>query len=333
MDGNPVPHDILRVLGVEALASYLINEIQEVYRLQGVQDQRQAHRGDRPPDAAEGRDRRSGRHDLPGRRAGRSRASSRRSTRKADGRGRPAGARRIRCCRASPRPACRPARFISAASFQETTRVLTEAAVSGRIDELIGLKENVIVGRLIPAGTGSVMNRLPADRRRARQAGHGEPGEGSPRPNRRRRRRSPEPAPIEASEAGRRPGSRAPRCRRPVAGSPERGQRFQACPAAALSRVRKLPAFRLTPSRRRHIYSARLIGAGGRPHGLDAAPASRADDIRRSVRAARFRDRPGESTAPSARSFASRRCRAALRGLNDGLALEEERSRCRRSTS
>ena len=50
--------------------------------------------------------------------------------------------------------------FISAASFQETTRVLTEAAVSGRVDDLIGLKENVIVGRLIPAGTGSVMNRL-----------------------------------------------------------------------------------------------------------------------------------------------------------------------------
>src|SRR5436309_14105297 len=50
--------------------------------------------------------------------------------------------------------------FISAASFQETTRVLTEAAVSGRVDGLIGLKENVIVGRLIPAGTGSVMNRF-----------------------------------------------------------------------------------------------------------------------------------------------------------------------------
>ena len=50
--------------------------------------------------------------------------------------------------------------FISAASFQETTRVLTESAVSGRTDDLIGLKENVIVGRLIPAGTGSVINRL-----------------------------------------------------------------------------------------------------------------------------------------------------------------------------
>ena len=52
--------------------------------------------------------------------------------------------------------------FISAASFQETTRVLTESAVSGRTDDLIGLKENVIVGRLIPAGTGSVINRLRA---------------------------------------------------------------------------------------------------------------------------------------------------------------------------
>jgi DNA-directed RNA polymerase subunit beta' len=50
--------------------------------------------------------------------------------------------------------------FISAASFQETTRVLTEAAVYGKTDQLIGLKENVIVGRLIPAGTGNVMNRL-----------------------------------------------------------------------------------------------------------------------------------------------------------------------------
>ena len=52
--------------------------------------------------------------------------------------------------------------FISAASFQETTRVLTEAATAGKVDNLTGLKENVIVGRLIPAGTGSVMNRLRA---------------------------------------------------------------------------------------------------------------------------------------------------------------------------
>ena len=94
--------------------------------------------------------------------------------------GRP-GAGRRRCCRASPRPACRPARFISAASFQETTRVLTEAAVSGRIDKLIGLKENVIVGRLIPAGTGSVMNRLKAVAAERDKQMLGRPGEGPAR--------------------------------------------------------------------------------------------------------------------------------------------------------
>ena len=82
--------------------------------------------------------------------------------------------------------------FISAASFQETTRVLTEAAVSGRIDVLSGLKENVIVGRLIPAGTGSVMARwrqIAAERdKRAR----GDPGEASRRRRSRPIRRSPD---------------------------------------------------------------------------------------------------------------------------------------------
>ena len=71
VDGNPAPHDILAIKGVEELAAYLVNEIQEVYRLQGVLHQRQAHRGDRAPDAAEGRHRRRRRHRLPGRRAGR----------------------------------------------------------------------------------------------------------------------------------------------------------------------------------------------------------------------------------------------------------------------
>ena len=67
VDGNPAPHDILAIKGVEELAAYLVNEIQEVYRLQGVQHQRQAHRGDRSPDAAEGRDRRAGDTEfLPG---------------------------------------------------------------------------------------------------------------------------------------------------------------------------------------------------------------------------------------------------------------------------
>ncbi len=62
VDGNPAPHDILAIKGVEELAAYLVNEIQEVYRLQGVEHQRQAHRSDRAPDASEGRHHRSGRH-------------------------------------------------------------------------------------------------------------------------------------------------------------------------------------------------------------------------------------------------------------------------------
>ena len=152
----------------------------------GRQDQRQAHRGDRPPDAAEGRDRGSGRDDLPDRRAGRPAASSRRSTRKAVDERR-AWRRRIPVLQGITKASLQTGSFISAASFQETTRVLTEAAVSGRIDQLNGLKENVIVGRLIPAGTGSVMARLARGRRRARpracRGGHGR----KRRPRRRRR--------------------------------------------------------------------------------------------------------------------------------------------------
>jgi DNA-directed RNA polymerase subunit beta' len=157
MDGNPVPHDILSILGVEALASYLINEIQEVYRLQGVKINdkhievivRQmlqkveimepgdttflvGEQVDRPEFEAENRKAES----LQGRAAA----------------GRPV-------LQGITKASLQTHSFISAASFQETTRVLTEAAVSGRVDTLIGLKENVIVGRLIPAGTGSVMAR------------------------------------------------------------------------------------------------------------------------------------------------------------------------------
>ena len=159
MDGNPVPHDILRVLGVEALANYLINEIQEVYRLQGVkindkhievivrqmlQKVEITDPGDTTFLVGEQVDRDGIRRDQ------RQGAAMR------------AAGRRV----ASPvllgitKASLQTRSFISAASFQETTRVLTEAAVSGRVDDLIGLKENVIVGRLIPAGTGAVMNRL-----------------------------------------------------------------------------------------------------------------------------------------------------------------------------
>ncbi|MBV8650636.1 MAG: DNA-directed RNA polymerase subunit beta', partial [Alphaproteobacteria bacterium] len=157
MDGNPVPHDILRVLGVEALASYLINEIQEVYRLQGVKINdkhievivRQMLQKVEIEDAGETT-------YLTGEQADRSEFEQ--VNHKAElEKLRPATAHPV--LQGITKASLQTGSFISAASFQETTRVLTEAAVSGRIDSLNGLKENVIVGRLIPAGTGSVMAR------------------------------------------------------------------------------------------------------------------------------------------------------------------------------
>src|SRR5258705_13548904 len=158
MDGNRVPHDILRILGVEELASYLINEIQEVYRLQGVrindkhievivrqmlQKVEIADPGDTTFLAGEQIDRSE--FDL--------------ENAKVESEGlRPAEARPV--LQGITKASLQTSSFISAASFQETTRVLTEAAVSGRIDSLNGLKENVIVGRLIPAGTSNVISRL-----------------------------------------------------------------------------------------------------------------------------------------------------------------------------
>ena len=135
IDGNPRPHDILRVLGVEALASYLVNEIQEVYRLQGVQindkhievivrQMLQKVEIDRPGDTTflvgEQVDERDFEEEND----------------KIDGREAAAGDRRSRCCSASPRRRLQTDSFISAASFQETTRVLTEAAVPGKVDKL-----------------------------------------------------------------------------------------------------------------------------------------------------------------------------------------------------
>jgi DNA-directed RNA polymerase subunit beta' len=168
MDGNPVPHDILKVLGVEPLASYLINEIQEVYRLQGVKindkhievivrQMLQKMEITEPGDTT----------FLVGEQIDRDEYEAANAKALADGL-RPAEAQAV--LQGITKASLQTRSFISAASFQETTRVLTEAAVSGRVDELIGLKENVIVGRLIPAGTGAVMNRLKqvaADRDRA----------------------------------------------------------------------------------------------------------------------------------------------------------------------
>ena len=168
MDGNPVPHDILRVLGVEALASYLINEIQEVYRLQGVKINdkhievivRQMLQKVEITDAGDTT-------FLVGEQVDRLEfeETNERALRAGD---RPAQG--LPVLQGITKASLQTRSFISAASFQETTRVLTEAAVSGKTDSLSGLKENVIVGRLIPAGTGSVMNRLrqiAADRDKA----------------------------------------------------------------------------------------------------------------------------------------------------------------------
>jgi DNA-directed RNA polymerase subunit beta' len=156
MDGNPVPHDILRVMGVEALADYLIKEIQDVYRLQGVkindkhievivrqmlQKVEIADPGDTTFLAGEQVDR--GDFAIENEKAIK------------DG-GREAVA--VPVLQGITKASLQTHSFVSAASFQETTRVLTEASVSGKVDTLIGLKENVIVGRLIPAGTGAAMN-------------------------------------------------------------------------------------------------------------------------------------------------------------------------------
>lgn len=156
MDGNPVPHDILRVMGVEALAQYMVTEIQAVYRLQGViiDDKhietivRQMLQKVEVLDPGQTT-------LLTGELVDREEFDE--VNRKADEEG-------YKIAVAAPvlqgitKASLQTRSFISAASFQETTRVLTEAAVAGKVDRLQGLKENVIVGRLIPAGTGFYMN-------------------------------------------------------------------------------------------------------------------------------------------------------------------------------
>jgi DNA-directed RNA polymerase subunit beta' len=158
LDGSPVPHDILSILGVEALAEYLVKEIQDVYRLQGVKINdkhievivRQMLQKVEVEDAADST-------FLNGEQVDREEFARANSALEAEGL-RPATAHPVLL--GITKASLQTNSFISAASFQETTRVLTEAAVSGKEDTLDGLKENVIVGRLIPAGTGSVMNRL-----------------------------------------------------------------------------------------------------------------------------------------------------------------------------
>ncbi|MBV9756996.1 MAG: DNA-directed RNA polymerase subunit beta', partial [Alphaproteobacteria bacterium] len=160
VDGPRVPHDILRVLGVEALSDYLVNEIQDVYRLQGVKINdkhievivRQMLQKVEILDPGDTT-------FLTGEQIDRLDFEAENAKREAAGE-RPAAAMPV--LQGITKASLQTHSFISAASFQETTRVLTEAATAGKIDRLAGLKENVIVGRLIPAGTGSVMNRLRA---------------------------------------------------------------------------------------------------------------------------------------------------------------------------
>jgi DNA-directed RNA polymerase subunit beta' len=165
LDGHPAPHDILAIKGVEELAYYLVNEIQEVYRLQGVgindkhievivrqmlQKVEVTSTGDSTL--------------LPGEQVDRIELDEVNEKLVAEGR-QPATA--VPVLLGITKASLQTRSFISAASFQETTRVLTEAAVSGKVDNLDGLKENVIVGRLIPAGTGGTLSRfkLIADKR------------------------------------------------------------------------------------------------------------------------------------------------------------------------
>ncbi|MCI4662120.1 MAG: DNA-directed RNA polymerase subunit beta' [Neomegalonema sp.] len=158
LDGKPAPHDILQILGIEAFADFLINEVQEVYRLQGVkindkhievivrqmlQKVEISDSGDTTLLVGEQVDKLE--FDETNERA---------------------EAKGLRPAQGAPvllgitKASLQTRSFISAASFQETTRVLTEASVQGKSDRLVGLKENVIVGRLIPAGTGGATSRL-----------------------------------------------------------------------------------------------------------------------------------------------------------------------------
>ncbi|MDX2482313.1 MAG: DNA-directed RNA polymerase subunit beta' [Pseudodonghicola sp.] len=165
MDGNPAPHDILAIMGVEALANYMIDEVQDVYRLQGVKINdkhievivRQMLQKWEIQDSGDTT-------LLKGEHVDKQEFDAMNEKTIAKG-GRAAKGEPILL--GITKASLQTRSFISAASFQETTRVLTEASVQGKRDKLVGLKENVIVGRLIPAGTGGAtqnMRRVAQDR-------------------------------------------------------------------------------------------------------------------------------------------------------------------------
>ncbi len=158
VDGNPAPHDILAIKGVEALAAFLVNEIQEVYRLQGVviNDKhievivRQMLQKVEVTDPGETELFTGEQVDQIDFEAANLKAKEEKK--------KPATANPVLL--GITKASLQTRSFFSAASFQETTRVLTEAAVNGKVDPLEGLKENIIVGRLIPAGTGGAVKEI-----------------------------------------------------------------------------------------------------------------------------------------------------------------------------
>ena len=152
MEGSPVPQDILKVLGLEALCRFMVNEIQEVYRLQGVKI------NDKHIEVIV----RQMLQKVSIKTAGDTTFVVGESVEKSVFASENAKVAKRKGVQATGYPqllgitkaSLSTPSFISAASFQETTRVLTEATIAGRVDPLTGLKENVIVGRLVPAGTG-----------------------------------------------------------------------------------------------------------------------------------------------------------------------------------
>ena len=157
LDGQPLPHDILRILGIKDLTEYFVNQVQEVYRLQGVviNDKhietilRQMLKKVEVKSSGDS-------SYLPGEIVDRIKFENMNEKLKLDGKTPALGERVLM---GITKASLQTESFISAASFQETTRVLTDAAIKGKIDPLNGLKENVIVGRLVPAGTGNIKNK------------------------------------------------------------------------------------------------------------------------------------------------------------------------------
>jgi DNA-directed RNA polymerase subunit beta' len=156
LDGQPLPHDILRILGIEELTDYFVNQVQEVYRLQGViiNDKhietilRQMLKKIEIKESGDS-------NYLPGEIIDRIKFNDLNEKLKLENKN-PAKGERV--LMGITKASLQTESFISAASFQETTRVLTDAAIRGKVDKLVGLKENVIVGRLVPAGTGAIKN-------------------------------------------------------------------------------------------------------------------------------------------------------------------------------